>query len=1813
MAKLPPSSDEPSKPRADKTVPDIAVDKTIEYDSPPAEKPKPRADKTVPDIAVDKTIEYDSPPAEKPKPRADKTVPDIAVDKTIEYDSPPAEKPKPRADKTVPDVAVDKTIEYAGPPSGRTPSNRRPAATSTQPTVNIDSAAAPSAAVGQTAATLDDAVAPQELESHMTAVWGEDISASRPGMTIKGKLSKTVSHGATLVIGQRAMRVAEEAEPDTGGTDYDLLNVLGEGGMGVVYSARQASINRDVAVKMLKSHTATDERQRQKFLSEAVITGDLDHPNIVPIYELGANRDGALFYSMKRVQGTPWDKKIGTLSLNENLAILMRVADAVAFAHARGVIHRDLKPENVMLGDFGEVLVMDWGLAIPTAEFHKSEGIEVAGNMGGTPAYMAPEMARGPFERITYASDIYLLGAILFEIITGTPPHSGADVMKCLSAAARNHIVPTDKQGELLDIAMTAMATSPTDRHASVRDFQDAVRGYMSHVESIALAARAEQELAEARRSEDYQEYARAVFAFEEALGLWPGNAEAQRGVVTARTEYARCALHKGDFDLGLSLLDPQRDEQKDLYVELDRARQERDARQRRLKQTRRVVAALLALVFLVVSVGLVAVNYQRQAAVAARQVAETERERAEAERIKAEAERIKAEAARDAEALARSQAEAARRAAEQAQEQERQAKEKERLAKEEERQAKEAAIAAQEKEREAKLAAELAEQQEREAKLAEARERANAEYQAYVALIGLAAAKIDENAYNAARELLDECQANLRNWEWGRLKFLCEQGSRVRDAGARLESVAVSADGNRFAAGGWEGLVNIWQRGTDDPPRSIPHDPTSFVYDVAFSPDGRLLATGSSDRAGGFLRLWDADTGQLVRRLDGHDDTVLSVRFSRDGQRLLTSSYDNTARLWDVASGRVLQTFAGHDWWVWSARFSPDERRIVTASHDGTVLIWSVETGQPVGPPFMGHRRGDSQAPVYIAEFSPVADPPMVASGGLDSRVLLWNPDEIQPFDYEAVIQGERTTPQPFVELKGHRAAVRSLAFSANGTILLSGCQDNAVNVWDVPAGQLIKSLRGHGGGVLSCRFTDDDRVAVSASHDKTVRFWDIDGYEEARVLRGKILDGHLDAILAASFSRDGRQVITASRDRSAKLWDAVSGQETRMFREGHEFTTSTVTFFQQDTRLLTSALDNSTRIWDVATGSEQVELRLMGTGLHGAASVSPDGRWILTGGNLVKDDQGQSGWIAQLWDGASGEQIRELRGHDSEVTAVAISPDAQWLFTGDRNGRCILWDRATGQERRRFSDDGPIHAAVFLPDGQRLLTANDYRSVRQWQLPDCREIDTLRLEHPGAVVSMSVSRDGRLALTSCTDGLVRLWDVDQATVVRSLPVRGGRAAVAENLRQAMQEVGWDERQLAVASRVDQAVIAELLAADRDGAPEILASLSKALEIAPDRLVRIVVSVTLSPDGETGLTVAAEDRVVRCWDLRDGREITFPQEQNRLGPFLDFGGRRRGIVWAASFSGQGNQVATAGGDSARLWDLRRAALPGERELMVFSPHGSVASADLSPDGRWVVTASWDRSARIWDAQTRQTVRKLGREQDSLADQHQGRVNGAVFSPDGQRILTVSDDGTAKLWTVGTWQLERTLSGHTGPVLHGAFSHDGTQIVTSSEDTTARLWDTATGKERLVLRGHDLAVLQAAFSTDDQRLVTGSDDNTAIVWDLQQNPPAKIHTLGGHTAGITSVAFLPDEMSTRILTGSKDYTAILWDATTGQEIMTLKGHLQEVTAVGFSPDSRFALTGSRDGTAILWLTQGWREPNATNETAPVKPAGTATR
>jgi len=286
----------------------------------------------------------------------------------------------------------------------------------------------------------DEEAEAEVSESMVTAQWLDNVAESQsdPEATIRQKetIAETFVSKSSLVVKSRHFRSEKELDqPSTSpaeAPDYELLSMLGEGGMGVVYAARQSSIARTVAVKMLKQSNGQTSEQREKFISEAVITGELDHPNIVPIYDLGANDSGALFYSMKRVKGTPWNDAIEGKSLDENLHILLQVADAVAFAHANGVLHRDLKPENVMLGEYGEVLVMDWGLARISPEFPNADSVTQSDVMGGTPAYMAPEMATGPIDEITVRSDVYLLGAILYEIMTDRPPHTGKTVMACL-------------------------------------------------------------------------------------------------------------------------------------------------------------------------------------------------------------------------------------------------------------------------------------------------------------------------------------------------------------------------------------------------------------------------------------------------------------------------------------------------------------------------------------------------------------------------------------------------------------------------------------------------------------------------------------------------------------------------------------------------------------------------------------------------------------------------------------------------------------------------------------------------------------------------------------------------------------------------------------------------------------------------------------------------------------------------------------------------------------------------------------------------------------------------------------------------------------------------------------------------------------------------------------------------------------------------------------------------------------------------------------------------------------------------------------
>jgi len=1523
--------------------------------------------------------------------------------------------------------------------------------------------------------------------------WGR-ADGDRPEMTIKSRADSSDFGGSASLsrlesIPRRSLRSNERT--DIQHPEYELVSVLGEGGMGIVWDARQTSVDRSVAVKMIKGPMATRSSHREKFLAEAIVTGDLDHPNIVPIYDVGTDDRGTLFYSMKQVHGTPWQKVIKEKSQHENLEILMRVADAVAFAHDRGIVHRDLKPENVMLGAYGEVLVMDWGLAMPMPQFRKRRTLAQP-SMGGTPAYMAPEMATGPLERITASSDIYLLGAILYEIITGRPPHPGRKVKECLLGAMRNVIAPTEKTGELVDIAMRAMATLPSDRYATVKDFQDALRDYLSHSESIVLSVRADQDLAEAIAADDYTIFSKAVFGFEEAIDLWDGNREARDGLVRARQAYAKSALNKGDYDLGLSLLDRKNPSHRALVARLEAAQNERQARQQRLKVAKRAMAAMAVCLFVIVTGAFFWIRGERN-------IAQRERDNADSAKREAVVRRLEAETSKQ-----------------EAEEQRDEARRQERIAAAERDRAEDARKIAQKERDEADRQRQLAEDA-----------RAAEEYEAYIARIGLAAAKIDENAFDVAVELLEECKPELRNWEWGRLMHLCRQASRTFTSDAPVDAVDLSPDGTRIVTGSWDHDARIWDAATGEVLQTLPHQGL-YVHSVDWSGDGRYVATGGSDPQMP-VQIWDADSGERIAGMAGHTDPVIGVRFSDDGRWLLSCSYDETARLWDlteIASPREVCVLEGHNWWVWSGAFAPGfnpeaagkDALLATAGQDGKVILWNIVSAEGTVTAsqrgvFYGHR-----GPVYSVAFDP--DGSAVASAGYDRRLLLWNPDDLKPFDFEAILEGEDVSTE-FREFSGHKGAVQAVRFSRDGSMLVSGSRDNSVKVWDVATGTAVKTFRGHYSGVSDVAFDHDGRRVVSAGRDHQTIVWSVDNYEEFRTLYGRTLDGHEDVVLSASFSADGERIVTASRDRTARTWETSTGELLKVYEEGHEYLASQAELLPDGRVLVTSAADDTVRFWDVTTGAEL--WRLSGTGRSAALAISSDGQWLVTGSDtnevLVWD-------VRAALDQNETEPVARLAGHNANVTAVAFHPDSNLCLTGDAKGRCILSDVTTGKTLWNVRHHTRrINLIRFVPTNgdasarSTVLCASQDHTTSRLDVATGEELRDLTLPHPTPVTGLTVSNDGRFILTACD------LDTDESHLASRITLWNAASG----------------KSIATLDLVDQAVN----------------------------------TLRFSQTGPTVAVATCSDNTVRYLHIRGGAELVLDD------PFLNFS-RMGGIVWSAAMAENDEQVLTVGGREANLWDART----GEMR-MSFSPHGAVASAQFSPDGRFIVTGSWDNSAKIWDAQTGRGYRKL-------EGGHTGYVNSAVFSPDGRYVLTASDDRTVRLWDVESATVVRSFNGHTDRVHRATFSPDGRFILTASSDRTARVWDVATGEqlgEPFV--GHRWAVLDARFSPDGKRVVTGSEDNQAWIWNVEDR--SEIARLEGHIAAVTTVAFSQD--GSRVFTSSRDNTAKIWDATDGNEgteILTLTGHAREVTSVTVSPDNRYVLTSGRDGKAIVWLTSDWK-------------------
>lgn len=395
--------------------------------------------------------------------------------------------------------------------------------------------------------------------------------AGSPGTTI-GKRDVPLDSDGRAALGTFAGLGAPPT--DGGATRLELGAVLGEGGMGVVRIAKQVAMGREVAVKTVRQALRAPATTL-KLLQEAWTTGRLQHPNIIPVYDIATDDEGEPLIVLKRIEGETLTSVLAAPErararydigdvLEWSLQVLIQVCNAVHFAHDQGVVHLDLKPENVMVGDHGEVYVVDWGIALALRD-EGSGRLPLAHNhrgILGTPYYMAPEMLEGDGRLLDARTDVYLLGATLYEVIEGKPPHQGDTVMAAVYAAL--HETPElaeDVPIELAQICLRALARQPDQRFDTALELRRALQDFLRHRDSDRMASEAQAGLTmlgtlveDGKHVASHELFGRTRFGFEQALASWSDNEAAQRGLADVFALAVTAELDHGDPEVASSL-----------------------------------------------------------------------------------------------------------------------------------------------------------------------------------------------------------------------------------------------------------------------------------------------------------------------------------------------------------------------------------------------------------------------------------------------------------------------------------------------------------------------------------------------------------------------------------------------------------------------------------------------------------------------------------------------------------------------------------------------------------------------------------------------------------------------------------------------------------------------------------------------------------------------------------------------------------------------------------------------------------------------------------------------------------------------------------------------------------------------------------------------------------------------------------------------------------------------------------------------------------------------------------------------------------
>lgn len=984
---------------------------------------------------------------------------------------------------------------------------------------------------------------------------------------------------------------APTATPRTFG-DYDLLEEIGRGGMGIVYRASERSTGRIVALKMLRHSLFLSSAEVLRFRNEASTAAVLRHPGIIPIYHVGEYQ-GHLFYTMPLIRGINLAQRITGSPPEPTVAarLLLAVAEAVAFAHSRNVVHRDLKPANVLLDEQEHTYVADFGLARNLGE--EQPGLTVTGDMLGTPNYMAPEQVSGHHTHVGPPADVYAMGAVLYALLVGQPPFRSDSVPETLHKICSTDPAPPRQKDyrvprDLETICLKCLEKSPANRYASAAALADDLRRFLA---------------------------GEPLFA--------------QR---VSRLE-----------------------------------------RGRRWFVRNPVVGTLAVGVVLALVAGTVFSTY----------------------------------------------------------------------------------YAVRAGKREQQAVASL-----------------------YAADMNLAQQQVRSGAVNSALQLLERHRpplslpttpssgpaADAPPWEWNYLWHQCH-GELCRFQGPQgaIYAADFSSDGRTIAAAGDDQTAWLWETATGKLLFKLAGH-TAAVHGLAYAPDGKRLATVSDD---GACRIWDTTTGNALATLNHQPSTLnhplTTIAFSADGRLIATGGSDEgKVNVWDAALFTLRQSLDLGP--AECVAFAPAAKKLAIAGRDGCIRICECsETG-------VWTTKATIRAHADVVRkvvWSP--DGLRLATAGSDHLVKIWDTgswadlSEISGFqdaihclafrpDGQRLAMAARNEPlkvwdlaqQRFVaELAGHSALVTSVAFCPLGWRLLSASEDGTVRLWDADQSSHHDRLEGSFSRVRAIDFSPDSKTLATGSSDGSdIILWDVQSSLPRQVLHSQRL-GTADL----KFSPNGKYLASVGRTH-LESWN-VATKELAIGIEMPGATVAGLAWAPTGDRITVQKVDGTIAIVDAGNGSSISSWRAPDRP-HGGIAFSPDGAELVT--TSVHG-------VVQIWDVATQSIRHELVGHLGPVVCVAYSPNGSLIASSAIDDTIRLWDARTGRHLRTLvGHSGTSLGLVFSPDSTRLASGSTDRQVKLWNVETGFELQSL----PGNTdwaLNVAFSPDGQLLASGGGDGIIRIW----------------------------------------------------------------------------------------------------------------------------------------------------------------------------------------------------------------------------------------------------------------------------------------------------------------------------------------------------------------------------------------------------------------------------------------------------------------------